>query len=161
MLLTMVPALSLQYLDWKQRFGSLRRSEEAQLFVAREFGKVVGCASVSATPYSALGLSSTPRSKGQQPKRDKQAKVPIIANLAVRKRSRRRGIAEKLMGKCESEARRWGYQEVSGRLPRITLAGFMSGVLCLHLRRHPCYLAIPPGCSRSGCVQHSRAKSLP
>lgn len=103
-----------QVADWKRRF--INEDENlSTLFVAKDFGKIVGCISVSCKPYSTLGSDGEPydpRNPNARPKRDKAALVPIIANLAVGKQSRRRGIGEKLIKKCEALSKTRGYEEI-------------------------------------------------
>ena len=102
-----------QLRDWEKRYGSGR--SEAALYVAKDFGKIVGCVSVSASPYRELGSDGRPRdpkNPNRVPKRDKQAKVPVLANLVVARSARRRGIAAKLARKCDNMAKKWGYEEV-------------------------------------------------
>lgn len=52
-----------QYADWVQRYGSKQNVFKNQqcLFVARDFGRIVGTASVAATPYSKLGRDGRSR----------------------------------------------------------------------------------------------------
>jgi ribosomal protein S18 acetylase RimI-like enzyme len=44
---------------------------------------------------------------------DTPRQVPVVANVAVATKARRRGIAEKLCRKCEVAAKGWGYREVA------------------------------------------------
>jgi len=120
-----------QLLDWKKRYGSGR--PEAKLFVARQFGTLVGCVSVSASQYKDLGSDGRPRDPNNPyPKRDKQSKVPLLANLVVSRNFRRRGIAQKLAKICETTSKKWGYKEVrlyaSFSLPSF-FENFMPSVL--------------------------------
>jgi len=52
-----------QYADWVQRYGSNQNVFKNQqcLFVARDFGRIVGTASVAATPYGKLGRNGRSR----------------------------------------------------------------------------------------------------
>lgn len=101
--------------DWVDMFGQSRKTEKSTLLVAKEFGKIVGTCSITASPYANLGASGEtfdPRNRAAFPTRDKQAIVPILSNLAVARDARGRGIGEKLVKACEERAQRWGYNEV-------------------------------------------------
>ena len=41
----------------------------------------------------------------------KTAKVPVVANVAVGKKARKKGFAKKMMTLCEEQAREWGYDQ--------------------------------------------------
>jgi GNAT superfamily N-acetyltransferase len=41
-----------------------------------------------------------------------ESDVPVLANLAVEPRARRRGIAKKLVGQCEDTVRGWGFKKL-------------------------------------------------
>mmetsp|Transcript_59055 Transcript_59055/g.101715 ORF Transcript_59055/g.101715 Transcript_59055/m.101715 type:complete len:229 (-) Transcript_59055:245-931(-) len=111
------------FADWVKRFGSRqnwdsniigRDTNQGVLLVAKEFGRVVGCASVATAPYSSLGSDGRSSRDGTAiPNRVKSAPVPVIANLAVSPSARRRGIAARLVGACERKALEWDFQEIS------------------------------------------------
>ena len=83
----------------------LRGSGDRALFVARfeEGGDVAACAGVEAVPFDGpLQLKSVQRGSVLR---------PLVANLAVSRAARRRGLAAALMRECEAAAQRWGYEE--------------------------------------------------
>ena len=112
-------------------------TRQGTLLVAREFGRIVGVASVAATPYGKLGTGRggaggavydprRGRGAAQAPQkkpsarevflgksRPKQNPCPVLANLSVSPKARRRGIASKLAAKCEAVAKGWGYDEIA------------------------------------------------
>jgi GNAT superfamily N-acetyltransferase len=114
-----------QYADWVSRYGSGKASNRnGVLLVAKEFGRIVGTVSVAEAPYSSLGSSGEtydPRQPELFKRRDRNALVPILSNLAVSRKARRRGIGEKLAAKCESLARKWEYDEVCNDFSMIFL----------------------------------------
>ena len=114
---------------------------EAALLVAKEGRRIVGCVSVSVGSYSRIldgrigggggggGGSFDPRSartaaaapsssakgsKGALPdlNRVRSEDVPLVANLAVAKRARKKGIGARLAREAERLAEGYGYPEI-------------------------------------------------
>jgi len=127
-----------QLRDWVRRYDpDAATGREGTLLVAREFGRVVGVASVAATPWSQLGGKGggggggavfDPRAQtrdaavGKKPSREEAFlakprprgdKCPVLANLSVSPKARRRGIASKLAARAEAVAKSWGYDEIA------------------------------------------------
>lgn len=78
-------------------------------------GRIVGCASVSVKPYSALksGALTFFNPFGDRTKQRRNFDmVPVVANVAVCPSQRRQGIGEGLAAECEAIAALWGFGEV-------------------------------------------------
>lgn len=113
--------------DWCRRYDPTEAAgRQGTLLVAKEFGRIVGVASVAATPYGQLGSGKVPSSLNFDPRAAKESrdifvskarprgdKCPVLANLSVNPKARRRGIASKLAAKAESVAKSWGYEEIA------------------------------------------------
>ena len=102
-------------------------NKQAVLLIAKEGEKLVGCASVSSSPYCDLrspnrlisavkSLLDSWQGTSQSAKdniRDGQSLVPVMANVGVAREARRRGIGEMLAAECEAVAAAWGYDEIA------------------------------------------------
>ena len=107
-----MPKTKKVYRDLTTRYikadsGSTAKSA---LLVARDNGKVVGC----------VGLETRVIREGQVTKFETVAKSgapgasvgPVVANLAVDRTLRRKGVGKKILGECERVAKGWGFQEL-------------------------------------------------
>ena len=102
-----------QFLDWRRRYVSGKRVlNEGDLFVAKEFGRIVGTVSVSIGAFKNLGRGRYTGTGGLGRRYSQQDQVPVLANLAVAPAARRRGIGEKLCRQCELFATHLGYSEI-------------------------------------------------
>ncbi|CAN0414262.1 unnamed protein product, partial [Laminaria digitata] len=52
------------------------------------------------------------KARGLSPNAEGVELRPILANLAVARAARRKGLAKRLVKRCEDEAKEWGYDEV-------------------------------------------------
>ena len=114
-----------QLRDWQRRYGETvvpGPPEGNRLLLAEDWrGRIVGCVSVSSGPYQRILESRIndggfdPR-KGkvefEEPARPRNAAVPLMANLAVARSARRRGVGKKLAVAAERHARDFGYSEI-------------------------------------------------
>ena len=73
-----------QYKDWRVRYGSKQElfRDQQLLFIGRQFGQIVGTASVAATPYRSLGSDGRPRAS-RSPSEIKAAKRDSSALVYV------------------------------------------------------------------------------
>lgn len=83
---------------------------KSALLVAKEGGKVIGC----------VGLETRVIREGQVTKFEVVGKGdapgtsigPVVANLAVDRMLRRKGIGKKILAECEKIVKGWGFQEL-------------------------------------------------
>mmetsp|Transcript_4479 Transcript_4479/g.16060 ORF Transcript_4479/g.16060 Transcript_4479/m.16060 type:complete len:328 (+) Transcript_4479:111-1094(+) len=80
------------------------RGREGALFSVRRNndgeGAIVACAGVQ---VDTLNIASSTAER-------EIARVPVVANVAVGRRARKRGYAKRMMALCEEQAREWGYE---------------------------------------------------
>lgn len=98
--------------DYRNRYGALMgpRKLQSLLMAARDKGEIVGCVAieVSVCAGERVGL----KARGINPSTPGVELRPVLANLAVARSARRRGLAKRLVKRCEEAAKEWGYDEV-------------------------------------------------
>lgn len=116
-----------QNLDLRARYGRATKEGKglirSAILVAGEVDgegseRDLGCVALGTTPFvgdqaqlSIRDLYSYSNRAGSNQQDDVELR-PVVANLAVRPEARRRGIAKKLMSRCERVCAEWGYQEI-------------------------------------------------
>jgi len=93
--------LQSQQAEFNRRYGGSARGRQSELVLCRNgSGDIVGCAGVEvdAIPDGSIN--------GPVVKR-----APLMSNLAISRKYRRRGLAEELVEAVEDRCRDWGYDE--------------------------------------------------
>jgi GNAT superfamily N-acetyltransferase len=96
--------------DLESRYGGGRATagERCLLLVRDGDETVVGCVGLQLQPF----LRNTVLRGSLRSNPPEEAVLrPVVSNLAVLPRARRRGLAAKLMARCEAQCREWGCQE--------------------------------------------------
>lgn len=91
-----------QFKEFRGRYAGVSRGQSELIVCQLPSGEVVGCAGIEATPIPEGSL-----------KAKTGPSYPLMSNLAVSRKYRRKGIAEKLVKEAERVARKeWGYNLV-------------------------------------------------
>ncbi|CAM9349345.1 unnamed protein product [Scytosiphon promiscuus] len=99
--------------DYRRRYGSLmgKRKLESMLLVARgKQGQIVGCIAVEVSVC--MGERVGVKARGISANAEGAELRPILANLAVARSERRKGLAKRLVKQCEDTCKEWGYDEI-------------------------------------------------
>ncbi|CBJ49195.1 conserved unknown protein [Ectocarpus siliculosus] len=99
--------------DYRRRYGTLmgNRKLQSMLMVARgNGGEIIGCIAVEVSVC--MGERVGVKARGISPNAEGAELRPILANLAVARSERRKGLAKRLVKHCEDVCRGWGYDEV-------------------------------------------------
>ena len=96
--------------DLESRYGGGRSTagERCLLCVRDGDDTVVGCVGLQMQPFLRNSVLRGALRSNPPPE---AVLRPVVSNLAVLPRARRRGLAAKLMARCESQCRAWGIQE--------------------------------------------------
>jgi ribosomal protein S18 acetylase RimI-like enzyme len=93
---------STQFAEFRARYAGVRRGQSELVLCKLPNGEIVGCAGIEVSPIPEDNL------KGQTMDR-----APLMSNVAVSKKYRRKGIAETLVKEVERLSRyEWGYNDV-------------------------------------------------
>jgi GNAT superfamily N-acetyltransferase len=92
---------SLQFSEFRSRYAGVSRGQaELILCTTSTNNELIGCAGIEVSPIP------------NQPKGTRTTRAPLMSNVAVSKKYRRRGIGEKLVAEAERIARyEWGYND--------------------------------------------------
>eukprot|EP00752_Nemacystus_decipiens_P005691 g5151.t1 len=99
--------------DYRRRYGTLlgTRKLQSMLMVARgNKGQIIGCIAVEVSVC--MGERVGVKARGISPNAEGAELRPILANLAVARSERRKGLAKRLVKQCEEASREWGYGEM-------------------------------------------------
>ncbi|CAM9374793.1 unnamed protein product, partial [Hapterophycus canaliculatus] len=99
--------------DYRRRYGSLmgKRKLDSMLLVARgNQGQIVGCIAVEVSVC--MGERVGVKARGISANAEGAELRPILANLAVARSERRKGLAKRLVKQCEETCKEWGYDEI-------------------------------------------------
>ncbi|CAM9393320.1 unnamed protein product [Ascophyllum nodosum] len=99
--------------DYRRRYGSQwgKRKFPSMLLAARNnSGDIVGCVAieVSVCKGECVGM----KARGISPNSAGAELRPILANLTVGRSARRKGLAKRMVRRCEAAAKEWGFDEV-------------------------------------------------
>lgn len=95
--------------DLEGRYGGNRATEQRALLTVRDgAGEVVACAGVEPQPF--LGARILRGAQRASPPPEALLR-PVVSNLAVAARARRKGLAARLMSSCEEVSLSWGFDE--------------------------------------------------
>jgi ribosomal protein S18 acetylase RimI-like enzyme len=90
-----------QFKEFRGRYAGVQRGQSELVVCQLPDGEVVGCCGIETTPIPKGKLRANPGSR-----------APLMSNLAVSRKYRRKGIAEKLVKEAERVARyEWGYDD--------------------------------------------------
>jgi ribosomal protein S18 acetylase RimI-like enzyme len=93
---------STQFTEFRARYAGVRRGQSELILCRLPDGEIAGCAGVEVSPI--------PQNNLQGPTMDR---APLMSNVAVSKKYRRRGIAEMLVKEVERVSRyEWGYSNL-------------------------------------------------
>lgn len=93
---------STQFMEFRARYAGVKRGQSDLILCQLPDGEIVGCAGVEVSPIPEKGL------KGPT-----TCRSPLMSNVAVSKKYRRRGIAEILVKEVERVSRyEWGYNDL-------------------------------------------------
>jgi ribosomal protein S18 acetylase RimI-like enzyme len=91
---------SLQFSEFRSRYAGVTRGQAELILCQDAQGKLIGCAGIEVSPIPS------------QPKSVQTKRGPLMSNVAVSKKYRRRGIGEKLVQEAERIARyEWGFND--------------------------------------------------
>jgi ribosomal protein S18 acetylase RimI-like enzyme len=90
---------SLQFTEFRSRYAGVSRGQAELILCQLPTGEIIGCAGLEVTPIPENNLKGPKTGRG-----------PLMSNVAVSKKYRRKGIGEKLVKEAERISRYvWGY----------------------------------------------------
>jgi ribosomal protein S18 acetylase RimI-like enzyme len=91
---------SLQFSEFRSRYAGVGRGQAELILCQDAQGELIGCAGIEVSPIPS------------QPKSIQTKRAPLMSNVAVSKKYRRRGIGEKLVQEAERIAQyEWGFND--------------------------------------------------